>query len=129
MSRKPYIREIPKTSWWLRQGRYKRYMAREASCILIGAYTAVLLLGIKRLSEGQAAYEGFLQALNNPLSILFHLIVFGFAVYHTTSWFNVTPKAMRIQRGEDFIPGFLIVGVHYAGWAIASLIVLLIAGV
>ena len=69
MSRKPYIREIPKTTWWLRQGRYKRYMAREASCILIGAYTAVLLLGIKRLSEGQVAYEGFLQALNNPLSI------------------------------------------------------------
>ena len=33
MSRKPYVREIPKTSWFMRQGRYKRYMAREVTCV------------------------------------------------------------------------------------------------
>ena len=37
---------------------------------------------------------------------------------------NVTPQAMPIQRGEEFVPGKIIVGAHYALWAVVSLIVL-----
>ena len=129
MSRKPYVRPLPRTSWYLLHSRYMRYMAREVTCIFIGAYTAVLLVGIKRLSEGPVAYQAFVDSLNTPLSIIFHLIAFAFTIYHTTSWFNVTPKAMRIQIGQDFAPGAAIVGAHYAGWVIVSLVVLMMAGV
>jgi fumarate reductase subunit C len=129
MSRKPYVREIPKTSWFLRQPRYVRYMAREVTCILIGAYTLLLVVAVKRLSEGQAAYEAFLEALRSPLSILFQVVAFAFALYHTISWFNVTPQAMPIQRGEEFLPGSIVLGVHYGGWVLVSLVVLFLAGV
>jgi fumarate reductase subunit C len=129
MSRKPYVREIPKTSWFLRQPRYMRYMAREVTCILIGAFTLLLVMAVKRLSEGQAPYEAFLEALRSPLSILFLLVALGFSLYHTTSWFNVTPQAMPIQRGEEFLPGGIIVGAHYGGWVVISLVVLFLAGV
>ncbi|GMQ90395.1 MAG: fumarate reductase subunit C [Gammaproteobacteria bacterium] len=128
MSRRPYIRELPKTTWWLRRGRYKRYIAREVTSIFIGAYTAVLLLGIERLSEGAQAYQGFLDALDHPLSIVFHVLALAFAAYHSTTWFAVTPKAIRIQIGEGFAPEGAIAGIHYVGWIVVSLVVLLMVG-
>jgi len=50
-------------------------------------------------------------------------------VHNATSWFNVTPKALPVQLGEEFLPGKYIVGAHYAVWAIASVLVLYFAGV
>lgn len=129
MSRKPYIRKVPKTSWYLRQGRYIRYMGREVTCIFIGIYTFVLIFGIKALSQGPDAYQAFLDGLQSPVSVVFHLLALAFAVYHATSWFNVTDQAMPVLMGDEFLPGGIIVGAHYAGWAIVSLVVLFLAGV
>lgn len=129
MSRKPYVREVPTTTWFLRQPRYIRYMAREVTCILIGAFTLLLVFALKALTEGQGAYEAFLAGLRMPSMILFLLVALAFALYHTISWFNVTPQAMPIQRGEEFVPGSVIVGAHYGGWVVVSLVVLFLAGV
>ena len=49
--------------------------------------------------------------------------------YHAVAWFSVTPKAMPIQRGEEFVPGSIIAGAHYVVWILLSLLVLLLAGV
>jgi fumarate reductase subunit C len=129
MSAKPLVRPMSRTKWFLRQPRYLRYMAREVSCVFIGAWSFVALMALKRLSEGPAAYEAFLQALAHPLSVVFQLVTLVFALYHTTSWFNVTPKAMPVQRGEAFLPGGVIVGAHYGTWIVLSIVVLLLAGV
>lgn len=128
MSRRPHVRELSKTSWFVREPRYLRYIAREVTCLAIGAYALLLVIAIKRLSEGRAAYEAFLLALAGPAGIAFHLAALAFALYHTCSWFNVTPKAMPIQIGEEFVPGGIIVGAHYAVWAAVSFTVLLVAG-
>ncbi|HRX59928.1 MAG TPA: fumarate reductase subunit C [Candidatus Competibacter sp.] len=125
MSRKPYIREVPKTSWFFRQPRYMRYMAREVTSFFIGAYTLLLVVALKRLAQGPDAFLDFLNALHSPLGVLFNLAALVAAVYHSTSWFNVTPQAMPIQRGEEFVPGHIIVGAHYAVWAVVSLVVLI----
>lgn len=124
MSRKPYIREMSKTNWFFSQPRYMRYMAREVTCIFILVYTILLVFALKNLAQGPEAYAEFLEALNSPLGILFNLAALVAAVYHSTSWFNVTPQAMPIQRGEEFVPGNIIVGAHYGGWVVISLIVL-----
>ena len=124
MSRKPYVREVSKTTWFLSQPRYKRYMAREVTCIFIFAYTFLLIVALKRVAEGPEAFQGFLNALHSPLGVLFNVAVLVAAVYHSISWFSVTPQAMPIQRGEEFVPGNLIVNAHYGAWAVVSLIVL-----
>ncbi len=129
MNGKPYVREVPRCSWFFRQPRYMRYMAREVTCLFIGAYAVLLLVALKRLAEGPQAYAAFLQALTSPASVIFHLFVLAFALYHTTSWFNVTPKAMPIQNGEDFLPGGVIVGAHYGVWVVVTLALLFLAGV
>ena len=129
MSRAPYVREIHKFRWFFRQSRYLRYMTRELSCLFIGAYTLLLVVGIGRLAEGRAAYEAFLEALTSPLSIAFHWLAFGFSVYHSATWFNLTPKALPVQMGEEFMPGWVIAGAHYLVWALLSLGILFFAGV
>jgi len=123
---KPYVRPLSPTTWFLTQPRYKRYMAREVTCLFIFAYTFLLIMGLKRLSEGPDAFNAFVQALGSAPGVLFSLTVLVAAVYHSTSWFNVTPQAMPIQRGEEFVPGKIIVGAHYAVWAVVSLIVLIL---
>ena len=84
---------------------------------------------MERLSEGQAAYESFIAAITGPWSALGLAVVLAFALHNTTSWFNVTPKAMPVQIGEDFLPDKFIVGAHYAAWLIASLLILYFAQV
>ena len=128
MSRKPFVREVSKTRWYFKHPRYLRYMSREVTCVFIGAFALLLLCAVERLSQGQAAYESFLAALKGPWSALGLLIVLIFAVHNTTSWFNVTPKAMPVQMGEEFLPGKFIVAAHYAVWILASLVVLFFAG-
>jgi fumarate reductase subunit C len=129
VSRKPFVREVSKTRWYFKHPRYLRYMSREVTCVFIGAFALLLLCAVERLSQGQAAYESFLAALKGPWSALGLLIVLIFAVHNTTSWFNVTPKAMPVQMGEEFLPGKFIVAAHYTVWILASLVVLFFAGV
>jgi fumarate reductase subunit C len=128
MSRKPYVREVPPTSWYFRHPRYMRYMAREVTCIFIGVYTFLLVWGIKLLADGEAQYRTFLEALRSPLSIGFHVLALAFALYNTVTWFNVTPKALPVQIGEEFLPGGVVTGAHYAVWAVLSLAVVFLAG-
>ncbi|MDZ4252400.1 MAG: hypothetical protein U1A72_07475 [Sulfuritalea sp.] len=129
MSRKPLVREVPPTSWYFRQPRYLRYMSREITSIFVGAYCVLLVIGLQRLADGPTAWEGFLLALQGPASIVFHFLALIAAVYHAATWFNATQKAMPLQIGEDFVPGNLISGAHYAAWAVLSIVVLYLAGV
>ena len=129
MSRKPFVREVSTTRWYFKHRRYLRYMSREVTCVFIGAFALLLLYVLERLSQGQAAYESFLAALTGPWSALGLLIVLAFAMHNATSWFNVTPKALPVQIGEEFLPGKYIVGAHYAVWAMVSLVILFFAGI
>ena len=125
MSRKPYVREISKTTWFLGQSRYKRYMAREVTCIFILAYTFLLIFALGSLANGPDAFQGFLDSLRSPLGVLFNLAVLVVTAYHSITWFNTTPQAMPIQRGEEFVPANVILGANYGAWAVVSLIILI----
>lgn len=129
MSRNPLIREIPPTSWFFRHPRYMRYMAREVTCIFIGAYCVLLVVGLQALSGGQASYEAFLLALQSPASVAFHVLALIAALYHAATWFNATQKAMPLQIGENFVPGNVISGTHYIAWIVLSGAILFLAGV
>jgi fumarate reductase subunit C len=129
MSRKPYVRAVSKTGWFLKHPRYLRYMSREVTCIPIGAFALLLVCVVDRLAKGPEAFAAFMAALKGPWSFLGMAVILAFSVYNATNWFNVTPKAMPVQTGEEFLDGKYIVGAHYAVWAIATLVVLFFAGV
>lgn len=129
MNRKPYVREMPRTTWFLRQSRYQHYMLHEISSVFVAIYTGILIVGLFRLAQDPEAWAGWLAAVTSPIGIIFHILAFIFALIHTTSWFKAVPQAMRIQRGQEFVPGRLIIGAHYGVWAAVSVVVLLLAGV
>ncbi len=128
MTRRPYIRPVARYSWWLAQRRYVDYMLREATSFFIGAYTGVIIVGLVRLTQGRVAYEAFLDGLREPAGIAFHVVALLLALYHTTTWFHVTPKAMPVQLGAYRVPGAAIIGAHYLGWAVVSVAVFALAG-
>ena len=127
MSRKPYMREFT-SEWIFRHPRYLRYMLREFSCLFIGAWTLLMVWGLKQLADGPAAWAAFLELLKSPASIAFHVLALGFAAYHSVTWFKLTPKALPLQIGEEFVPDAAISGAHFGAWAALSLAVLYFAG-
>jgi len=127
MSRKPYVRKMT-SEWIFRHPRYLRYLAREFSCLFIGGWTLLMVWGLKQLAEGPAAWAAFLECLQSPASIVFHVLALAFAVYHSITWFNLTPKALPLQVGEEFVPDAAISGAHFGAWAVLSLAVLYLAG-
>ena len=128
MSRKPYVREMT-SEWIFRHPRYLRYMTREFSCLFIGGWTLLMVWGLKQLAEGPAAWAAFLECLKSPASIAFQELALAFSIYHSITWFNLTPKALPLQIGERFVPDAAISGAHFGAWAALSLAVLYLAGV
>jgi len=129
MSRRPYVREVSPTTWYFRMPRYMRYMAREVTSIFIGIYTAVLLCGLANLSAGPAQWDAFLAALRAPSSVIFHVLALVFALDNSFTWFNVAPKALPLQFGEDMAPDSVVAVGHYVVWVLLSLFILFWAGV
>src|SRR6478736_1684113 len=89
VTRKPYLRPISRTRWFFGHPRYLRYMAREITCIFIGAYAILLIVGIASLAAGPDAYQAFLLGLQTPASIVFHVLALAFSLYHSFTWFNL----------------------------------------
>lgn len=128
MTRRPYHRPLP-PDWWRREPRLFRYIVREGTSVFVGLYAAILTDGMIRLAQGRAAWEGYLAALSSPLGVTVQLVCLSFALFHTATWFGVTPKAMPpiLVKGER-IPDRLIVRGHFVLWAAVSLLVLLFLG-
>jgi fumarate reductase subunit C len=126
MSRRPYVRKMQR-SWWLGRRRYVIYMVRELTSLFVGLYCALLMIGLIRLAQGPVAWTSFLEAASSAPGVLFQLICLVFAVYHSITWFAVTPKAMPLTMQGEPVPGRIIVGAHYAAWAAVSLVVLVAA--
>jgi succinate dehydrogenase subunit C len=120
MSRRPYKPEVSKSGWWLKQPRYIRYMMREMSAAFIGAYVLLSITALYRLSQGGAAYETFLATAEGPVGLTFAVAAIFFAIYHTYTWFQVTPRAMPLMIGDKRVPGALIVAAHWLGFVIVS---------
>jgi len=101
--RRPYVRSM--AGWWTRDPYYIRYMAMEATSVLVAVYAVILLVGLARLSQGEAAYNGWLSALKNPWSVGFHVLILLVFAYHTWSWFKIMPKTMpTIYLGGTKLP-------------------------
>ena len=124
-----YNRPVSNTLW-LKRKPYILFMIRELTSVFVAGYCIFLLVLVYKLTLGADAYGNFMAAIKSPISVALHLITLVFVLYHTITWFNLTPKILVLYRGEDRIPQGLIAGTFYAGWVVVSIIVtLLVLGV
>lgn len=128
MSRRPYSRAIERW-WWLKRPRYVAYMIRELTSLFVLFYCVLLAVGLIRLAQGPGEWDGFVAALSGPLGMLFQLLCLVSAIFHSITWFAVTPKAMPLMLRGEALPPRTIIAAHYAVWAAVSLVVLVAAGV
>jgi fumarate reductase subunit C len=91
-ARRPYVR--PMQGWWKRDPFFMRYMLREVTALAVFVYAVVLTVGVVRLAQGEAAWNGWLAALRSPWSLLLHALLLVSFVVHAQSWFEIMPKTM-----------------------------------
>jgi fumarate reductase subunit C len=125
-ARRPYVR--PMAGWWRRDRFFVVYMVREVTAVIVALYAIVLLVGVLRLSQGEAAWQGWLEALRSPLSILFHVVLLAGMIYHAISWFQIMPKTMpMLFVGGKRVTASTITNAGFAAAVLAALVLLAVA--
>ena len=122
--RKPYVR--PMQGWWKRDPFFVRYMVRETTAVGVAVYAVVLAFGALRLSQGEAAWNGWLEAMKSPLSLVCHVVMLVAICYHAFTWFKLFPLTMPpiMVNGKRLEPG-VVVG---SGWTAAVVAALALLG-
>ena len=112
---RPYVR--PMRGWWRRDPFFVRYMLRETTAVAVAVYAIILAVGVVRLAQGEAAWNGWLAALRTPWSSVLHLVLLVAMLIHAKSWFEIMPKTMPML----FVGGARVAGetITRLGWAAA----------
>ncbi len=122
MKGKEYVRPMPAT-WWLHNIHLKLFMIRELTSLFVAGYAVFLIILFSKVNDPVA----FKSLLDCGWARAFQLIALPFVIFHSITWFNLTPKAIVLFRGEERVSPLLIAGGHYALWAIVSVLILLVA--
>ena len=98
--------------WWKKNPFFVEYVIHESTALFVLAYAVTLLIGLVRLSQGQAAWEGWLAAMQSPMAVVFHLVLLAAIAYHTYTWFKIMPITLPPIRvgGEKLSPCAIITG-------------------
>ena len=125
-ARRPYRR--PMQGWWRRDPFFVRYMAREMTAFAVAAYAVVLAFGVVRLGQGEAAWNGWLEALRSPLALLLHAVLLVAFFVHAKSWFEIMPKTMPpVRSGGRTVPARTVTRAGWLAAAVCSVGLLLLA--
>ncbi|MBL8520508.1 MAG: fumarate reductase subunit C [Betaproteobacteria bacterium] len=121
--RRPYVRSMD--GWWRKNPFFVEYMIHEGTALFVAAYAAILLTGLVRLTQGEAAWNHWLTALKNPWYIGFHVLALIAIGYHTYTWFKIMPRTMPpVVVGGKRLSAGAITGGGLAVAAVASLALL-----
>lgn len=118
-----WLRYHVSTYWWLERWSYFAFILREASCVFVAWFVAYLLMLIRAVNQGNAAYQDFLTWSASRPILLLNLVSFCFIVFHAITFFSAAPRAMVVHLGRTRVPNSLVGGAHYAGLIGASAVV------
>jgi len=108
------------TYWWLDRTPYVKFILRELSSIFVAFFVVITLLQIRALGQGPQAYPAFQQRLQAPIMIVLNIISLLFVLFHTITWFNLTPKAIVLRVRGRRLPDLLIAAPNYVAWLVVS---------
>ncbi|OOF42940.1 fumarate reductase subunit C [Rodentibacter rarus] len=119
--RKKYVRPMTAT-WWQKLDFYKAYMLREATSIFAVWFCIVLLYGVLCLASNPIPEHGilnFIEFLRHPIVVILNILTLVATLYHTATYFLMTPKVMNIIVKNERLPHHVI---RNALWAVTALI-------
>jgi fumarate reductase subunit C len=113
-------------AWFLQRRGYVKFMLRELTALFVGIYLIVMLAFLHRMGQGEAAFGGLLASLTRPGWRVLHALALAAAVWHSITWFNLTPKAMPLRIGERRVPdAWVALAMGYLPWLVVTLLILL----
>lgn len=118
-----WYREPVSTWWWLRRRSYVAFILREVSSVFVAWSVVFLLLLVHAVGQGAASYADFLDWADTPWVVLLNVVTLAFIVYHSITWFQLTPKAMVVRLRGRIVPDVAIAGSAFAGWVVVSLFI------
>ena len=118
-----WLRRRVSTYWWLGSWPYFAFVLREISCLFVGWFVVYLLLLVRSVLQGEAAYQALLAWSARPGILALDGVSFVFVVFHAYTFFDAAPRAMVVHIGKTRVPASLIAGGHYVAWAVASAVV------
>jgi fumarate reductase subunit C len=113
-------------AWWRVNPRYTLYMLRELSSVFNALWSAHLLLQLDQVRRGQDAYDAAVAAQRRPEWIAFHLVTLLFATIHSVTFLFAAGKGPTLHVRGRRVPERTIAAGAFAGWAAASVAVLLV---
>jgi fumarate reductase subunit C len=108
------------TWWWTRKRTYFVFVMRELSSIFIAWFVVYLLLLLRAIGRGEAAYGDFLDWASSPWVVVLNVVALLFVVLHVVTWFSLTPQAMAVHVRGRPVPASLIIASQYVGLAVVS---------
>ena len=126
--RKKYVRPMTAT-WWQKLDFYKAYMVREATSIFAVWFCIVLLYGVLCLASNPVPGLGivdFIGFLRNPIVVFLNIITLIATLYHTATYFVMTPKVMNIIVKNERLPHHVLRNALWAVTAVISVIALIL---
>ena len=108
------------TWWWMRKRTYFVFVMRELSSLFVAWYVLFLLLLVRAVGQGDAAYQDFLDWAASPVVVVIDVVAFVFIVLHAVTWFSLTPQAMALRVRGQPVPGALVIAAQYAALAVVS---------
>tara|TARA_B100000949_G_scaffold33821_1_gene27328 strand:- start:603 stop:1010 length:408 start_codon:yes stop_codon:yes gene_type:complete len=128
LNRHPVYKQPMSATWWLSSRNYFLFMVREVSALFVALFAVSYLVGLYRLSQGEAQYTAYLESLQTPFAGLSFVVILVFALYHTVTWFSLTPIVMVVRLGTRVIPPQLVLLTNYLVWLILSGILFCLVG-
>lgn len=115
----PYHRKMS-IFWWIKRKPYVLFIVRELTSLFVAAYAVILILQLNALNQGAEAWEALMASFSSPFSIGLHIVILGFVIFHSITWFRLAPKAMVLKIGKTKIPGAAIILVNFVMWIVLS---------
>ena len=84
----------------------KRF-AYACGLLAVVALAVTLLVGIARLSQGEASFDAWVAGLRSAPAVALHVLLLAAFLYHTLTWFQIMPKTMPpvVIAGRKLVPG------------------------
>ena len=117
--------------WWTGHPRYRNYVLFAATGAVLSTACVVLLLGIRALGQGNAAWQSYLAQLGSvPGQLLCWFLLFGI-LFFSLRWLRVGVKIPLVRLGLLPAPPEGVIWVaHFAGlFALTALLLLIVGGV
>jgi fumarate reductase subunit C len=114
-------------TWFLRNRYLVSYAFRELTSLFVAGYAIFLMVVLARAGQGLQGRRSFGTFFRDVLeswpSLILHLIVLAFVVFHSVTSFNGMGRVTVIRLGEERVSPTLIAEFNYLIWVIVSVLI------